>query len=118
MAEAFRTLLFAPETMKSNPALVEEVFGWVRGTSPHGAAGALIAMRDRKDYAALLGGIGLPALVIGADQDQAAPLENARLIAEGLADAKLRILHGGGHLVNLEQPAEFNEAILEFLAGL
>ncbi len=118
VTEAFRTLLFAPATLSGNPALVDDVLGWVNGTDPLGAASGLIAMRDRKDCVTLLGSIGQPALVIGADQDRAAPLENLRLIAEGLPDAKLCILHGGGHMVNMEQPAEFNQAILEFLAGL
>jgi 3-oxoadipate enol-lactonase len=118
VAEAFRNILFAPETLADNPALVNEVFGWINATSPLGAAAALIAMRDRKDSVALLGSIRQPALVIGADQDQASPVENSHIIAEGLPDAELCILHGGGHMVNLEQPAGFNEAILEFLAEL
>ena len=118
VAEAFRDLLFAPETLTDNPELVDEVFGWVNATDPKGAAAALIAMRDRKDCVALLGSISQPALVIGADQDRAAPVENSRIIAEGLPDAELCILHGGGHMVNMEQPAGFNEAILEFLAEL
>ena len=118
VADAFRNLLFAPETMSQNPELVDEVFGWMRATNPQGAAGGLVAMRDRKDYVALLGNISQTALVIGAEQDQAIPQENSRIIAERLQDADLCILHGGGHMVNLEQSVAFNEAILEFLAGL
>lgn len=118
VAVAFRTILFAPATLTDNPTLVDEVQGWVTATDPHGAAAALMAMRDRKDYAALLGGIGQRALVIGADQDLAAPLENARLIADSLPHGELCILHGGGHMVNLEQPLEFNKALLGFLAGM
>ena len=118
VAEVFRTILFAPATLTDNPSLVGEVSRWVDATDPHGAAAALIAMRDRKDCIPLLGNIDLPALVIGADQDLASPVENARIIADGLPNGELRILHGGGHLVNLEQPLGFNEAILEFLTGL
>jgi 3-oxoadipate enol-lactonase len=118
VAEIFRNLLFAPANLKDNPDQVEEVFGWMRATNPQGAAAGLVAMRDRKDYAALLGSFSQPALVIGADQDQAIPVENSRIIAEGLPDSDLCILHGGGHMVNLEQQVGFNEAILEFLGGL
>lgn len=118
VAEAFRTILFAPATPAENPELAGEVFGWINAASPQGAAAGLIAMRERKDYLPLLGGITQPALVIGGDQDQAIPVENSRSIAEGLPDAKLSILPGGGHMVNLEQPAAFNEAIRGFLAGL
>lgn len=118
VAEAFRTILFAPETLTDNPALVGDVLGWMDATDPRGAAAALIAMRDRRDCVPLLGSISHPALVIGADQDQASPVENSRIIAEGLQDGELCILHGAGHMVNLEQPIGFNEAILGFLAGL
>jgi pimeloyl-ACP methyl ester carboxylesterase len=118
VADAFRTILFAPATLTDNPSLVGDVRGWVDATDPRGAAAALIAMRDRKDCVALLGSISQPALVIGADQDQAAPLENLHIIADGLPNGELCILHGGGHMVNLEQPPGFNEAILKFLARL
>ena len=118
VAEAFNNILFAPATMADNPELVAEVFGWMNATDPEGAVAGLIAMRDRKGHVDLLGSISQPALVIGADQDRAVPEENSRIIAEGLPDAKLCILQGGGHMVNLEQPEEFNEAILAFLEGL
>ena len=117
VAEVFRSVLFAPATLTEAPELVKEVFGWMRATAPLGAAAGLIAMRDRKDYAPLLGTFSQPALVIGADQDQAIPGDNSRIIAEGLPDAKLCVLPGG-HMVNLEQPQAFNKAIVEFLAGL
>lgn len=118
VAEAFRNLLFAPATMTDNPELVDQVFGWMSATDPAGAAAGLIAMRERKDSTGLLGSISQPALVIGADQDLAIPPVNSQVLAEGLPNAELCILHGGGHMVNQEQPVGFNEAILEFLAGL
>jgi 3-oxoadipate enol-lactonase len=118
VADAFHNILFAPATMTDCPELVNEVFGWINATDPRGAAAALIAMRDRKDCVPLLGSITQPALVICGDQDQAAPVEHSRVIAEGLPDASLCILHGGGHMVNMEQPEEFNKAILAFLARL
>jgi pimeloyl-ACP methyl ester carboxylesterase len=118
VAEVFHNMLFAPDTLTDKPELVEEVSGWMRATNPVSAAAALLAMRDRKDYVSLLGSIMHPALVIGADQDQAIPLENSRLIAETIPNSSFCILQGCGHMVNLEQPTEFNKAILEFLAGL
>lgn len=118
VTEAFRTLLFAPSTMADDSELVHEVLGWITATDPRAAAAALIAMRDRKNCIPLLGSITQPALVICAEQDQAAPVEHSRIIAEGLPDAQLCILQGGGHMVNMEQPEAFNKAILGFLAQL
>jgi pimeloyl-ACP methyl ester carboxylesterase len=75
-------------------------------------------MRDRKDYVPRLGEFSQPALVIGAKQDQAVPVENSATLAEGLPQAELCIIHGAGHMVNLEQPEAFTAAILEFMAEL
>ena len=116
--EVFRSILFAPATLTDHPELVAEVSGWISATDRRGAAAGLIAMRERKDYLSLLGAIRQPVLVIGAEQDQTIPGEQSRLLAAGIAGAKLAILQDGGHLVSLEQPDGFNAAIKEFLAGL
>ena len=115
--EVFRNILFAPATLTAHPELVAEVASSISATDPRGAAAGLIAMRERKDYLPLLGAIRQPALVIGADQDQVMPIDHSRAIADGIADAQLSILQGGGHMVNLEQPDEFNAVLKEFLAG-
>jgi pimeloyl-ACP methyl ester carboxylesterase len=75
-------------------------------------------MRERKDCTSLLGSFRLPALVIGAEQDQAAPVEIARAIASALPQHKLCIIPEAGHLANLEQPKAFNNCLLDFLRGL
>ena len=118
LLDVFRNILFAPATLTAHPELVAEVSGWISATDPDGAAAGLIAMRERKDYLPLLGAIRQPALVIGAEQDQAIPSGQSRLLADGIANARLAILPGGGHLVNLEQPDGFNAVLLGFLAGL
>jgi pimeloyl-ACP methyl ester carboxylesterase len=115
--EVFRTILFAPATLTAQPELVADVASWISATDPGGAAAGLIAMRERKDYLPLLAAIRQPALVIGADQDQVMPSDHSRAIAAGIADARLSILQGGGHMVNLEQPDKFNALLKEFLAG-
>lgn len=109
-------MLLTPASPQENPALVDEVLGWMNATDPLGAAASLLAMRDRPNRTELLGRVTVPALVIGADRDQAIPVEQSRLLAEHLTDAELCILHGGGHMVNLEQPEGFNDALGEFLS--
>lgn len=116
--EVFRSILFAPATLPAHPDLVAKVSGWISATDPRGAAAGLIAMRERKDCFPLLGTIRQPVLVIGAEQDQAIPCDHSRAIADGIVNAKLSILQGGGHMVNLEQAAGFNAVLKDFLAGI
>lgn len=115
VAETFEKLLFAPSIPRRRPTLVMEVRGWMESASPEGTIGALLAMRDRKDYLDLLPTLRTPALVIGAGADAAVPPAHAEALAAGLPDAELQIIAGGGHMVNLEQPTLFNRLLLNFL---
>jgi 3-oxoadipate enol-lactonase len=62
-----------------------------------------------------LDSIAHPALVVVGDLDAETPVSYARVLADGLVDAKLETLHGVGHLAPSEAPAAFNELVKEFL---
>ncbi len=115
VAEVFSELVFAPATARLRPELVEEVRGWMLAADPEGVAGALEAMRERGDYATRLADFTHPALVVGAQDDRAIPVEHARKLGAGLGDAELVEIDQAGHMVNLEQPQAFNDALLDFL---
>jgi 3-oxoadipate enol-lactonase len=114
----FAELLFAPETSQHSPELIARATVWMRETNPRALAGALIGMRDRKDYTPLLPNFKLPSLVIAGAEDRAAPLEAAQLIAEGLPDAELKVIEHAGHMLNMEQPEQFNALLIQFLDKL
>jgi len=59
--------------------------------------------------------IRVPALVVHGDADRVVPVDNGREIARRMPDAVLRELPGRGHVLNLEEPAEFNEIVLDFV---
>ncbi|UFS72610.1 alpha/beta hydrolase [Geomonas sp. RF6] len=111
----FAELLFAPDTIQTNPQLVAQVTAWMRGTSPKGLAGGLLSMRDRKDYTPLLPTFHPPALVVTGAEDRAGAPEAAELFAKGLRRCTSRVIPRAGHMANLEQPEEFNAALVEFL---
>jgi pimeloyl-ACP methyl ester carboxylesterase len=114
--DAFVKVLFAPQTPREKPQLVSEVRQWMESTSAQGVVAGLLAMRDRADYVESLDKLNVPALVVGAELDLAVPPEHARVLAGGLPDAKLKIIPDAGHMVNLEKPVPFNQALLEFLS--
>lgn len=118
VADQFEKILFAPKTSRERPELAAEVYGWMMEKDVAGLAGGLLAMRGRKDYTALLCGLHLPSLVIGAEEDQAVPVENARTLSEGLPQSRICIIPGAGHLVNLEQPEAFNNCLIEYFRSL
>jgi len=118
VADPFSTLLFSPDTLAQNFLLVDEICQIMVNTATAGLAGGLLAMRERKDYTALLPTFSQPALIIGGDQDQAVPLPQIEMLQHGLPDVITRIIAGGGHMANLEMPKEYNRCLLEFLTTL
>jgi 3-oxoadipate enol-lactonase len=68
-----------------------------------------------QDRAAPIEQIRLPTLVITGDEDKVYAPTIAQDIARRIPGAKLVTLKGVGHLSNLEQPEEFNQAVMEFL---
>jgi pimeloyl-ACP methyl ester carboxylesterase len=114
----FAELLFGSETMEESPELIARVTSWMRGTNPRGLAGGLLAMRDRKDYTPLLPSFGQPALVISGAEDRAASPNAVQLFTAGLPRCQSAVIEKAGHMANLEQPARFNAALLQFLNSL
>lgn len=59
--------------------------------------------------------ISAPTLVIVGAHDEAFLIKAASYLAERLSDRPETIVDGAAHLPSLEQPAEFNRALLDFL---
>ena len=59
--------------------------------------------------------IDVPTLVVVGELDPATPPSTARLLADGIPDARLVELPGIGHLTPNEAPREFNRLVREFL---
>ncbi len=56
-------------------------------------------------------------LVMAGDDDPIVPLINGRILAWRIPRAHLHIVHGGGHLFLLEEPASSAATISQFLQG-
>ncbi|MRR15770.1 MAG: alpha/beta hydrolase [Deltaproteobacteria bacterium] len=59
-----------------------------------------------------------PALVICGSEDKMMPPASSEKIAAGIASAKLVVIAGAGHMVMVEQPEAFNEALRNFAQAL
>ena len=59
--------------------------------------------------------IRVPALVLWGDADKVMPKSYARTVAKAIgAQAKVHMIEGAGHLVELDQPDAVAAAVLEF----
>jgi len=62
-----------------------------------------------------LANIKVPTLVVVGSADRLTTVDMARSIAGDIAGAELAIIENAGHLVNIEEPAKFNDIVIEFL---
>jgi pimeloyl-ACP methyl ester carboxylesterase len=109
--------MISPRTIATRPEVAAHVLAMMRGTSPAGAAAALRGRAQRPDYGGLLAEIGVPTLLVVGDEDQFTPVADAESMYDRLPDPRLVVIHGAGHLPNLEQPSDFNDAVAGFLAS-
>ncbi len=69
------------------------------------------------DRRALLPQIRVPTLVLAGGDDMVAPPAVMQRMAAKIPGAEYVCLPGCGHLGPMDQPAEFNAALLSFLQG-
>lgn len=69
---------------------------------------------DKFDISAGISGISLKVMAICGAEDKMTPPEFSRQISESISGSKLCLIEGSGHMVMMERPEEFNEALNNF----
>ena len=59
--------------------------------------------------------ITAPTLCLAGANDSTAPVAALKALADGLPDARLKVIDGCNHLMNLDRPDEFNRLVRQFL---
>jgi pimeloyl-ACP methyl ester carboxylesterase len=105
---------------RKDPAAGERQRARLAAHSAVGSANTLRGVQARRpslfDFEAELRRLRVPVLVLGGDEDPLA-IVTSRFLAETIPAAELVMLPATGHLINLEEPARFNELVGAFLAG-
>lgn len=105
LAKENREKLFAALRQSLSEADVETV------------AGDMIAC-SKFDIAQDVRKITAPALVICGAEDKMMPPSASEKIADSIAGSKLVLIGGAGHMVMMEKPEAFNDALRDFAAAL
>jgi pimeloyl-ACP methyl ester carboxylesterase len=80
--------------------------------------GDLLGMMERPDSTPLLADIHVPTMILIGQDDQVIPMPEVEAIHAGIANSKLVTLPKAGHLLNLEQPEMFNDAVRNYLRSI
>lgn len=114
MAEIAANLMPAMRGSKSDPAGLAHAQRVMAGVAPqtYRKAVQLLTTFDRR---ALLPQIAVPALLLAGSDDKTAPPSVMQKMAQKIPAAEYFCLPGCGHLGPMDQPDEFNAALLGFL---
>jgi len=115
VAGAVTARWFTPAFQASTPEKVASAIEVLESLDPQGYLGGCTAVRDF-DFRSNVPQIRTPTLVISGTHDPAATPADGRLLAEQIPGARYKELNAS-HLSNIEDSAQFNEAVLSFLAA-
>lgn len=113
-----RLWAFAPlRVAGSIPSVRERVDGMIVEDYSFASAKPAAPARARVEPPAAmrLDEIRAPALVVAGDAEMPVLLDQARFLAGAIPGARLCIVEGAGHIVNMERPAEYERIILDWL---
>lgn len=65
----------------------------------------------------LLGGVATPTLIVWGRDDRIVPLECGERYVKSLPRARLEIVEGAGHFVEMEKPHELAQLVTDFITG-
>lgn len=116
IADGVLTIWLTEEFRAREPEAVARCRAMMVANDDHGYAGCAEAIAGF-DLREGLGEITAPTLVVAGARDSAISPEQARALHEGIEGSELALLDDAAHLPNLEQPAAFNDRVLEHLSA-
>ncbi len=100
------------------PELAATLREWLELVDTRSLIWGLQAIRDRKDHSLGIREFFQPTLVISGDRDTLVSPEHGAQLAKGVPLGFGLEFAETGHLVNLEQPEQFNACLLDFLGDI
>jgi pimeloyl-ACP methyl ester carboxylesterase len=118
LPEVMLPVLLGQTSRRRRPDLVGRVTRLIREQDPAAVAAAQRGMARRPDVSDRLAAVTVPTLVLCGTEDEGFGPEVGRELAAAVPDARFVQIGEAGHLLNLEQPEQVNEALFDFVAPL
>jgi 3-oxoadipate enol-lactonase len=110
--------LLSPQTTENRHDIVNQAHEVMASIKAITVIKDLEGLMTRPDSTPDLASLTKPVLIVHGADDQIVPLAEAQALQQTISGAQLVILPAAGHLLNLEQPALFNNAVQTFLKSI
>lgn len=101
----------------NEPQGAEAARAWIRATRREDLALSVLAWATRSRLEGRLAAISVPTIVVVGDEDRACPRRFSEAIAAEVKEARLEVIRGAGHTLQLERPAEVAAVLGRWLGG-
>jgi 3-oxoadipate enol-lactonase len=112
------TKLIGPASLKRMPSIAANVYQMMCATNPAGAAAAIRGRALRRDYRESLKAFRFPCMIVFGADDAYTTREQAEGMHAAVANSRLEIFEGIGHMPNLEDEDRFNRCLHQFLESV
>jgi pimeloyl-ACP methyl ester carboxylesterase len=116
VADQMLPKMLTKQSMEKNVSLVRDVRAIMEGCPAQTIEHALVALRDREDYSAILPSIATPTLILVGDQDPITPPAMSESLHKSIPRSQLQLVPGAAHLSSMEKPELVTEAMRSFLS--
>ena len=114
-AEGFLKAVFAKQSFSVKQNVIEDTRKMILSNSPIGICGALLAMAARTETTESLSKITVPTLILVGKYDITTPPAAAKTMNDRIQNSKIHIIDNAAHMSCMENHAQFNEYLIEFL---
>jgi pimeloyl-ACP methyl ester carboxylesterase len=114
LIERLLPALLGPTTATQRPDVVAATREMALKNSAAGIVAALRAMAERPDSSDVLNRADFPMLFVAGKEDSVVPPAEMEALSKALK-RDFVLINEAGHLLNLEQPTQFHDAISAFL---
>ncbi len=105
---------FTPPYRDEHPQTVDRIRQQILNTPVAGFVGCIEAIR-RLNHLERLSQVTPPTLIIVGEEDPGTPVEASEAMHARIKGSRLVVLPNAAHLSNIEQAAEFNKVLIDFL---
>lgn len=117
-AQDYVKIVFAPSSFDGHADAVKLIQSIVERTAPISIFGTLLALAGRTDTTTALPNITCPTLILVGEKDAVTPVAASQMMKEKIPGASMAIIPGAGHVSNMENPAEFNKHLIQFVSTI
>jgi pimeloyl-ACP methyl ester carboxylesterase len=118
IAEMMQPKMLSRDTTDHRPAQVKALRTLMEACPAQTIEYALAALRDRPDMTEELPKIAVPTLIIVGDADAITPPSIAEGMNKRIANSRLVVIPGAGHMAPMEQASQVNRAIRQFVDAI